>query len=77
MRVEALLASVAVVRHRALREVPALVGTHDDAAGGEDGSTEQGCERQRDTESHPHEARDHITRCAWHGRVRSLYTQAI
>jgi tetratricopeptide (TPR) repeat protein len=70
------LAGVAIVGHRALREVTALVGPDHDAAlareAGEGGEPED--DHGRQPGQIPHGGSDHITRVAWRQRADPLYT---
>jgi tetratricopeptide (TPR) repeat protein len=70
------LAGAAVVGHRSLRQVAALVGLDRDAAGAADraepGHREDECEPE--SRKIPHGGGDHITRVAWRQRADPLYT---
>jgi tetratricopeptide (TPR) repeat protein len=67
------LAGVAIVHHRALREVAALVGLDNHTAGAADHPERQD-DRDREPGQIPHGGSDHITRVAWRQRADPLYT---
>ena len=67
------LSGVAIIGHRALRQVAALVGLYDDATGAGDGG-EPGDDHDREPGRMPHDGSDHITRVAWRPSADPLYT---
>jgi len=67
------LAGRAIIGHRPLGQVPALVGSNDHAPRAPEPPNHQGA-RDREPRKIPHGGRDHITRVAWRRRADPLYT---